>query len=106
MYCLSRMITSNDSVKNDYGDITYQAAEDHDIGGSHEFPEHILRMSGGDLDVTSSKTCFSSEVDTSSSREVLQACQSHLSTFNITPPVAMLTVKAPFFFKLFGPLSL
>lgn len=81
MYCLSKTITSNDSEKDDYEDITYQAAEDHDIGDSHDFPANMLRLSG-DLDVTSSRTCFSSEVDTSSSREVLQACQSSPGQYN------------------------
>jgi MFS family permease len=71
MYFLSKSITSTDSEKDDYEDITYQAAEDHDIGGSHDFPAHIMGLAG-DLEITSSRTFFSSEAD-SSSREVLGA---------------------------------
>lgn len=71
VYFLSRQCSSKGSVMDDrFEDITYQAAEDHDIGGSSEFPPHILTL-GGDLDITSNQTCYS-EVD-SSSREVLQA---------------------------------
>lgn len=70
IYYLSRQSSSQDSAEEDqFGDITYQAAEDHDIGGSRDFQPHILHL-GGDLDITSNQTCYS-EVD-SSSREVLQ----------------------------------
>lgn len=80
MYFLSKNITINDSEKDDYEDITYQAAEDHDIGGSHDFPAHIMGIAG-DLDITSNQTCFSSEID-SSSREVLQICQSSADQYS------------------------
>lgn len=70
VYYFSRQASSEGSVDGQFEDITYQAAEDHDIGGSREFPPHILTL-GGDLDITSNQTCYS-EVD-SSSREVLQA---------------------------------
>ena len=73
MYYLPRMMSSNGSQRDNFEDITYQAAEDHDIGGSHDFQAHMLTV-GGDLDVTSNRTCFSSQID-SSSREVLQSHQ-------------------------------
>lgn len=71
MYYLSGSISGDKSERDDFDDITYQAAEDHDIGGSHDFPPHMLALAP-DLDVTSNRTCFSSEID-SSSREVLQS---------------------------------
>uniref|UniRef100_A0A6G1SGZ5 Solute carrier organic anion transporter family member n=1 Tax=Aceria tosichella TaxID=561515 RepID=A0A6G1SGZ5_9ACAR len=80
MYFLSKNITTNGSEKDDYEDITYQAAEDHDIGGSNDFPAHIMGLAG-DLDITSNQTCFSSEID-SSSREVLQICQSSMDQYS------------------------
>lgn len=83
MYYLSKLTlintkntTRNDSI-SDFEDITYQAAEDHDIGGSRDdFQAHVLTL--GELDVTSDRTCYS-EVD-SSSREVLQAKSSSTVT--------------------------
>lgn len=73
MYYLSKLTITNDITKSEslsgFEDITYQAAEDHDIGGSRDFQRHVLTI--GDLDVTSNKTCYS-EID-SSSREILQA---------------------------------
>lgn len=70
MYYLSRYIAKDHRHKKatDFEGITYQAAEDHDIGGSRDFQAHVLTVC--DLDVTSNQTCYS-EVD-SSSREVLQ----------------------------------
>lgn len=78
MYYLSHSSSFNGSPSSDeFEDITYQAAEDHDIGGSRDFQHpHVLTI--GDLDVTSNRTCYSEVVD-SSSREVLQAKNLHAS---------------------------
>lgn len=78
MYFLSRANSCDNSPSTDeFEDITYQAAEDHDIGGSRDFQHpHVLTI--GDLDVTSNRTCYSEVVD-SSSREVLQAKTSNPS---------------------------
>lgn len=78
MYYLSHLSSYNSSPSTDeFEDITYQAAEDHDIGGSRDFQHpHVLTI--GDLDVTSNRTCYSEVVD-SSSREVLQAKNLHAS---------------------------
>lgn len=75
MYCLSKTFTANDSEKDDYEDITYQAAEDHDIGGSQGSPAHILRL-GGDLDLTSSSS------DASLARDILQGCSNQFDSYN------------------------
>lgn len=78
MYYLSHLSSYSGSPSTDeFKDITYQAAEDHDIGGSRDFHHpHVLTI--GDLDVTSNRTCYSEVVD-SSSREVLQAKNLHTS---------------------------
>lgn len=74
MYFLSRLTASEDSIDK-FQDITYQAAEDHDIGGSTNFQPHVLTL-GHDLEVTSNRTCYS-EVDLSS-REILQGKSSRI----------------------------
>lgn len=74
MYFLSRL-SANDDPVDKFQDITYQAAEDHDIGGSTNFQPHVLTL-GHDLEVTSNRTCYS-EVDLSS-REILQVKSSRI----------------------------
>lgn len=74
MYFLSRLSAQDDPVDK-FQDITYQAAEDHDIGGSTNFQPHVLTL-GHDLEVTSNRTCYS-EIDLSS-REILQVKSSRI----------------------------
>lgn len=80
MYFLSKNITINEGDEEDYGDITYQAAEDHDIGGSHDFPVHLIGL-GGELDITSNRAFLPADLD-SSHPDVLQICPSSSDQFS------------------------
>jgi len=87
MYYLSRFSSSESNSVDDFKDITYQAAEDHDIGGSRDFEPHILNI--GDLDMTSQRTYYSEVVD-SSSREVLQTkCHASKFRYNYDKNIAL-----------------